>query len=993
MILRLHFPCWFAFLFAAALLSLENVVETHAQPFARPFGVTMPVSKRLSTENLVSRSVQALDNGDIIRSVDGHFINNKGERVRLFGTLLSYGTCYPDSTTAIRVAERFRALGISALRMRGWEYSSYLIPASATVSDTVLNATNLKRFDWFLYQLSKNGIYVFLSNAAFIPKRNDGVAQYDSINYPWQVRVFPYVDKSYQQAQRKFLRRFLTHVNPYTGRALKDEPALALMSTTDENQLLGYWNNNFRENTTNLLPATQRRRLDSSFNAYLRAKYGNDQALQAAWSNGALSAVNQFKDPGFEDLFTSPWQANINTTNGAQAAYISSDADKVEGSRSAVFKILKGGMYSSDVQLVLTGLKCEKGKQYKFSMWMRSPEAGRKVNVYLLRGSTPYTNYGLSTTFSLNTAWTEHSMSFAATATDDNALLILQLGQYNSDVYLDKGSLAEDSVAVLRPGESLAASNVSLMIAGQVLSVKRIMETTDFLNSLQESYYTAMRAFIRDTLKSHILVGGSTQTASLVDAYSTRSLDFTSANNYRGSYSIAPNNSKPNPWDSLWSMRRNLNAEDANGNTIAALARSKVRGVPLVLCNYYHAYPSPNVNEMMSYVPLYAAYQDADAYFCGDWVGTNTAQDFDSSWISKTAIWETKGQFALQSLMPSISAAWHGGLITPATDVVRINYNSAQRKNLRYQVSGHFLQDACDQRMSFFRRVEIDSFDAQSQSVLPHLVIPDYNNAGGLDLSNIQSDTKQLTWNQQAGWMRVFTPRFLSATGRLKNTVQTFDNITVEKTDTSTYGSFTWISADTNAINESERSLITVAGRVANYGAVLDGDSTLWRGWGKGGVQSDGMTLRCSMRSAFDSLVVTPLDSLGYPAGNPIIASKSSSGRFSFELDQSRTGSQWFRVDQKKRIVNDVSETPITSTVTVYPNPATDVIIVELNTDFISVSTDVVIRDLVGGEVLRIPAGGHHSVAIPIAGLSKGVYAVEIPGAFPAALRTTFVRR
>lgn len=963
-----------------------------AQPFAKPFGVTMPISSRIASENFIPSSRKAVDSSAKIRVQDGHFVDATGTRVRLLGTLLSYGACYPDSIRAIRVAERFRTLGITAVRMRGWEYSTYLIPSGATVSDTVLDRTNVKRFDWFLYQLKKNGIYVFLTNAAFVPRKNDGVPQYDSVNYPWQVRVFSYVDRAYQNAQRRFLRRFLTHVNPYTGLSLKDDPALALMSTTDENQLVGYWNNNFRENTTNLLPTTQRRQLDSAFNAYLRTKYVNDQGLLNAWGYGAPSSVNQFKDPGFEDLFTSPWQSQINTGNGAQAAYISSDADKVEGARAAVFKILKGGRAASDVQLILTGLKCEKGKQYKFTMWMKSPEAGRKVNVYLLRGSTPYTNYGLSSSLSLNTVWTEHSLSFTANSTDDNTLLILQLGLYNSDVYLDKASLTEEAVTVLRSGESLATSSVALVLTGLTVSAKRVFETTDFINSLQQSYYTSMQRFIRDTLRSHILVGGSTQTASLADAYTTKDLDFTSVNGYRGSYGIAPNTSKPNPWDSLWSLRRNLNAEDQNGNTIAGIARGKIRNVPLVVCNYFHAYPTPNINEMMSFVPMYAAYQDADAYFFGDWVGTNTAQDFDSSWISKSFIWEVKGQYGLHSLLPTVSEVWHKGLIQPGTDVVRLNYNTVQRQNLRYQVSGHFLLDACDQRMAFFRRVEIDSFDAQSQSVLPHLVIPEYNNPGGLDLSNIQSDTKQLTWNQQGGWLRVSTPRFISASGRLKNAIQTFDNITVEKTDTSTFGTFMWISKDSNAITEAEHSLITIVGRVANYGAVLDGDSTLWRGWGKGGVHADGLTMRCSMRSTFDSLLVTPLDSLGNTTGKTYAATKSSTGRFSFELDQAASGSQWFLVRQK-RLTNSVegSMTPIG--MTVFPNPAGEDAIVEINTSALAPDAEIVVRDFLGRVVLRTPVESQHSVALSLRELSPGGYAVEYAEGGMTVLRTMFVRR
>ncbi|MFM8569160.1 MAG: hypothetical protein ACKOB6_06115, partial [Candidatus Kapaibacterium sp.] len=280
------------------LLSAVSAHVADAQPFARPFGVTMPVSARLASENVIPSDRSTLDSTDFVRVREGHFVDADGSRVRLFGTLLSYGTCYPDSIRAIHVAERFRALGIPAVRMRGWEYYTYLIPTGATVSDTVLNATNVKRFDWFLYQLKRNGVYVFLTNAAFVPRRNDGVPQYDSINYPWQVRVFPYVDRAYQRAQRRFLRRFLTHVNPYTGVALKDDPAIALMSATDENQLVGYWANNFRENTVNLLPATQRRQLDSSFNAYLRSKYGTDQSLLSAWGYGTPSGVNQFTDPG-----------------------------------------------------------------------------------------------------------------------------------------------------------------------------------------------------------------------------------------------------------------------------------------------------------------------------------------------------------------------------------------------------------------------------------------------------------------------------------------------------------------------------------------------------------------------------------------------------------------------------------------------------------------------------------------------------------------------
>ncbi len=947
--------------------------ELEAQPIQNPFNVTIPFRQNVNARNLFVPAAESLDSSKLLKVQMGHFVNAKGERVKLFGTLLSYGTCFPDSIQAIYLARRLHDLGMNCVRMRGWDYTWYLFNTGLNTTDTTFNADYIKRFDWFISQLKKQGIYVLLSQMAFLPKREDGVHQYDSITYSWLVQGFQYIDPDYQRAQKKFLRRLFNRVNPYTGLRYADEPTLALLTATDENSLSYYWNNDFLSSSAPMLPQYQLRYLDSLFSRYLRINLGvtSDEALKARWSYGPPDTANRVLDPGFEDLFTSPWQSNINSTN-AQAAYISSDADKVEGSRSAVFKVLKGGSAAGDIQLLARGIKIEKGKQYTFKIWAKSPEAGRKIYVYLLRGSTPYTGYGLSASYALATGWKEYSTSFRSNSSDDNTLLIIQVGGYNSDVYIDKSSFREDSVVALRPGESIVSSVIGVRVANAPVSTKRILETGNFINLLQEQYYTMIRNFLRDSLKSKILVGGSVSNQNLNDVYTERNLDFSSSIGYRGAWAVAPSGS---PWNNHWSVQKLLNVEDRYASNVASFARAKIKNKPTVVCGQFQIYPTPHLSELVSYLAPYAAYQDVDAFIVGDWNGSNNPVDLDSNWMTPQNIWEIKSQYTLQSFFPGVSALFSRNLVKPAVDAIAINFNTEQRMNIKWQQNGNYLLDNADQRMALFRRIEIDSFDAKVQTVLPHLVIPEFNSPSGLDMSNIQSDTKELQWNQTAGWMRVNTPQFISATGKLRSSIQSFDNISIEQLDSNAYLSYSWLSVDSLPITEAQTSLLTFATKAQNIGAQMEGDSSLWQGWGRGGVISSAARLRVSIRSDFDSLIVWPLDSLAQKKAVKIVATKSQSGKFSFELDQRQSPSLWYMVEQK-RVVNAVSEQAAAGELRVFPNPVESQLSVRLPIE--SAEAELEISDALGRVIRR-----DHLVNGPIwtldcRDLDGGLYALSI---------------
>jgi hypothetical protein len=150
--------------------------------------------------------------------------------------------------------------------------------------------------------------------------------------------------------------------------------------------------------------------------------------------------------------------------------------------------------------------------------------------------------------------------------------------------------------------------------------------------------------------------------------------------------------------------------------------------------------------------------------------------------------------------------------------------------------------------------------------------------------------------------------------------------------------------------------------------------------------------MRCSMRSTFDSLIITPLDSLGGIAGLPFSATRSSTGRFSFELDQAKTGSQWYKIRQL-RVVNSVSDLTSEHIVSVYPNPSSDVVVLEFNSASVPVDAIVAVRDILGRIVIQTPMRGEHTVLIPVGGLASGTYVAEIHSAGSPVYRTVFVRQ
>ncbi|MBL7998559.1 MAG: T9SS type A sorting domain-containing protein [Candidatus Kapabacteria bacterium] len=899
-----------------------------AQPFSNPIPYTIPLGDSIRTTDMTD--FPAIPITDVLRlrvSGDGHFTTQSGKRVRIFGATISYFACLPDSADAVDMTRRLRQLGYNAVRLIGWDITAPgytgLIDGNASTTDTAFNTLNIKKLDWLIAQCKANGLYVFLVNNAYRPHRNDGVPDWDSIADYWNVRSLQYTSTAYQIAQRKFLKRLFEHVNPYTGNAYKVEPAIASLQASNDT----YLSLSFQNGQYNTLTPRQIQNLDSLYQMFLLARYKNDDGLKAAWASTVVNPTNLLRDPGFESVFSSPWILNVSSGSEALLNFSEAPADKVEGTQAARIRVNKAGGNWYDLQLIQRPISLVRGRQYRLTFHAKTTaqQGKRPFLVTLIRPEPPYSTYGLALYDTLTSTMKQYSYLFVASATHDDAAIMFGLGQSLGDVYLDNASLKEEASDPLRAGESLTKFNIKFtdFNNNDGSTYKRWQESGLFVAWLTERYHSTLRSYLKDTLKCLQLVSGTTRTEYLHDMVSNFNMDFTSSGSYISGFSGS------NSADKSWNMQNQSFIEQPYPYALYLISKGKIKGKPHVISNSGIAYPNRFVNEIMTYVPYMAAYQDWDGMFINDVFDYTQIRNQN---LPKDNFWSTQNLVSMQSLAPFAATMFRSGVIPRCEEVIALNHSADLLTIPAWQQQfGYNLFEPADPRMPLFRRIEIDSINAKLPSFLPQLLIPQFTDPNGLDMANIKGEKEQFHLNQVSGWMKFNTPQFVGVQGQVKQGLFEFDNgITIEHRDANSMGTFLWQSNDTNAITHAKKSLFVISSRTQNKGAVWSsGDSvSIWRNWGSGSTEVEGLAFRISMRSTFDSLFVYPLDSLGRRTGERIVAKKTGS-RFGFDIDQAKTKSLWYAVEQSNIPTSVLNETGVEG-ISIYPQPAHDYIIVDM---------------------------------------------------------------
>ena len=221
---------------------------------------------------------------------DGHFYFEDARRARFFGTNVGGRDCAPEKAAARATAARLAKYGVNILRLHSMDSRWGPLIDYGSGTSQPFSKEGLDRIDYFVAELEKRGIYIYLDLLDYRQFRSaDGVKHADEFTHNWQgsMKGASIFDERMIELQKDYATRLLTHRNPYTGLRYVDDPGVAMIETTNENSIFYFFN------MSGLSLPYYREELTRRWNRWLLTRYGDRKTLAAAWTDGDGPSVLQ----------------------------------------------------------------------------------------------------------------------------------------------------------------------------------------------------------------------------------------------------------------------------------------------------------------------------------------------------------------------------------------------------------------------------------------------------------------------------------------------------------------------------------------------------------------------------------------------------------------------------------------------------------------------------------------------------------------------------
>lgn len=171
---------------------------------------------------------------------NGHLAKPDGKRFRIWGVNFTAASCFPSKEDAPVVAKHLARFGVNCVRFHfldsNWAGGLFV---SGREDTRALDPQQLDRFDYFVSELKKRGIYTNINlNVGRNYRKDDGVKDYE---YLGLAKVINYFDEHVQELHKEYAQQLLTHYNPYTKSQYAHEPAVAIVELVNENSIVEAW--------------------------------------------------------------------------------------------------------------------------------------------------------------------------------------------------------------------------------------------------------------------------------------------------------------------------------------------------------------------------------------------------------------------------------------------------------------------------------------------------------------------------------------------------------------------------------------------------------------------------------------------------------------------------------------------------------------------------------------------------------------------------------
>ncbi|MFW6210736.1 MAG: carbohydrate binding domain-containing protein, partial [bacterium] len=360
-----------------------------------------------------------------VAAVNGHtYINSETERIKFFAVNVTSSSCFPEKSYAPIIAKRMAKFGVNLARFHladTWQWGESIFDYSGTGGTRTIDWSpggTGDRMEYFIKCLIDEGIYInmnLLAGRSFTSA--DGLpASIDDMD--WKDKQTPAMYYTEMiNLQKEYASGLLSHVNPYTGRAMKDEPAVAFVEICNEHGLIHAWYN--RQMDDDRLAAEFKTDLQAKWNTYLQGAYADHAALRSAWEISQPPGPEMLLNPDFASG-TSLWTfQEFAPADGTAAAEIDGHSP---GLNAVHVTVTAAGSENWHIQLYQEGLDFTAGVPYTISFSAKA-DTDRDILMIIEQAEDPWMPMGVSKVLNLTDQWQRFEFTVMVSFSESNARL------------------------------------------------------------------------------------------------------------------------------------------------------------------------------------------------------------------------------------------------------------------------------------------------------------------------------------------------------------------------------------------------------------------------------------------------------------------------------------------------------------------------------------------------------------------------------------------
>jgi len=887
--------------------------DIDAQNFTNGFNFYLPADDTTLSEFMPAFPAKAITSNDPVSiNPNGNFSVN-GKQIKFWGTNLTTNGAFPDKSKAWYVAGRLRNFGFNLIRFHHidnpWSNGSLFVQGSDTRH---FNPVTLDKMEYLLNELKKNGIYANINlHVGRTFNTKDGVVNADSIvDFGKGVTLF---DPQLISLQKEYAKQLLTHINPYTGLSLVDDPVMAIVEITNENSLYRMWRDNKLKSRSQNGSLIMRhiQMLDELWIDFLKNKYSTTENLKNVWNIGITSAEqsNLILNGNFETPpITQRW--NLELHNGASASMIMDFANPFTGNFSGKVAVTSVTGTIWHIQFKQAGFTGYADSNYTLKFSARA-DGNKNVTVTLMRDNDPYTFYD-SQTFQLTSGWNTYEFSFSPSEDNNHHMRLSFQFENTGNYWFDEVSIKITTVKGLEELESLENKSVKRTNYFDSFSYsdQRVKDISEFYIKIQNDYNKTMLSYLKDSLGVKCPIVATNWSVGAGDLASQSTADF--IDNH--SYWDHPN--FPNiPWSSTdWNISNTPMVLSNDGGTIPNLfAGTALLNKPYTISEYNHAFPNRYQSESVLFLAAYSSFHGADGIMFFDYNGsTDWTTDFVDSYFA------IHRNSALMGLIPSCAYAYRNSFIAKANETIKLNFKSEDIYLLPKFDEGNWQGSILyPKKLALKYSVRNESFYSQTTT--------DFSQLPAEPVRPYRTDTDEIVYNTN-GLLTVSTAKFSGISGKLDNFPNTAAGNLILKSATG-FGTLTWVSNNDDSLSVSHKSLLSLSTQTQNTRMIWDGTATIHNNWGNNPTQLYPIKAVVNLKIFADSIIVYPLSGSGNVVqGFAKTYLPIQSNIFSVILDQQVDHTLWYGIekfgDGIASAIEDEKDSPINFEIKQnYPNP------------------------------------------------------------------------